>query len=64
MMVTTPLYSASSQEREIEACFLLDQQIGPDPRLSEQLEVDLQSMLSLAQSESMKQRRFNAMSAT
>ena len=60
VMLTTPLYSASAEERAIAACFLLDQQIGQDPRLSEYPKVDLRSMLSPTQSEFVKPRRFNA----
>lgn len=63
VMLTTPLYSASAEERVIAACFLLDQQIGLDPRLSEYLEVDLRSMLSPTQSKSVKPRRFNVVLA-
>jgi hypothetical protein len=37
-MLTTPLYSASAKDRAIESCFLFIQHIGPEPRLSEQLD--------------------------
>jgi len=57
------MYLASTEERAIAVCFLLDQQIGPDPRLSEYPEVDLPSKLSPVQLESVKPRRFNAMLA-
>jgi hypothetical protein len=33
VMLTTPLYLTSVEDREISRFFLLDQQIGPDPKL-------------------------------
>jgi hypothetical protein len=48
VMLTTPLYSASAEDRAMAACFLLDQLIGSVQRLSEQPDVDLRSMLSPA----------------
>jgi hypothetical protein len=33
--LTTPMYYALVEDKEIAAGFLLDQKIGPEPRLSE-----------------------------
>ena len=62
-MLTTPLYSALAEDREMAAYFLLDQQMGPEPRLSEYPDVDLSTMLLPAQSESVNPIRSNAESA-
>ena len=44
--LTTPLYSASAGEREMELYFLLNQQMGPLPSMKKNLEVDFWSELS------------------
>jgi len=59
VMLTIPLYLASTEYRAIENCRLLDQQIGPRPKLRVYLDVDLQSMLLHAWSESVKPMRSN-----
>ena len=51
---TAPLYSALAEESARVACFLLDQQIGPDPNMNTNPEVDFMAILSLAHSESVK----------
>jgi hypothetical protein len=61
--LTTPLYSTSEEDKVMDDCFLLDQQIGPDPKLREYPNVDLRSVLSPAQSEFVKPMRSNAQPA-
>jgi hypothetical protein len=41
VVLTTPLYSASVEDKAIAGYFLLDQQIGPEPKLRVYLDVDL-----------------------
>ena len=59
-MLTTPLYLASDEDRAIAVCFLLDQQMGLEPRLSEYPDVDLRSMLLPTQLELVNPMRSNA----
>ena len=49
---TTPLYSASTEEREIVWCLLLEKKMGPLESINKKPEVDLLSLGSPAQSES------------
>jgi hypothetical protein len=58
--LTTPLYSASMEDKEVADCFLFDQQIGPKPKLRVYSNMDLQSVLSLAQYEYVKPMISNA----
>ena len=51
---TAPLYSTSAKESAMESCFLLDQKIEPPPNIDTYPEVEFLSILSLAQSESVK----------
>ena len=59
-MFTTPLYLASTDDKEITDFFLLDQKMGPKLKLSMFSEVELQSMPSPTQSESINPMRSNA----
>ena len=58
--LTTPLYSASAEDKEMVDCFLLDQQIGPDPKLRVYPDMDVLFVLSPTQYESVKSMRSNA----
>jgi hypothetical protein len=62
--LTTPLYSASGEDKTMVDYFLLDQQIGLDPKLRVYPDVEFLSVLSPAQSESMKPMRSNAQPTT
>ena len=42
--LTAPLYSASAEERKMEAYFLLDQKIGSLPNIKTYMEVDFWSI--------------------
>ena len=50
--LTTPLYSVTAEEMEMETLFLLDQKIGPPSNMNTYPEVYFRSSLSPAQSES------------
>jgi hypothetical protein len=58
--LTTPMYLASAADREMEYFFFLNQEIGLEPKLRVYLDVDLRSMLSLAQSKFVNPMRSNA----
>ena len=61
---TAPRYSTSAEDSAMEACFLLDQQIGPPPNMNTYPEVDFQSIESHAQSESVDPTSSSSESAT
>jgi hypothetical protein len=51
VVLNSPLYLALAEDKAIIDCFSLEQQIGPKPKLRVYSYVELQSMLSPAQSE-------------
>ena len=59
-----PLYSAPAKESAMKTHFLMDQKMGPPPNINTYPKVDFQSMVSPAQSESVKLTNSSSESAT